>query len=101
MKQKVASFALFVVIFSAATWCIGGLTAVVNSTLSSEGPPLLQWKAVRQTLELLLPQLDLVLQLALLDNERRLHLDEVLIVGQVLLTQTVGQDIVDDVLPPV
>lgn len=36
---------------------------------ASEPRPLLQWQTVHQALQLLLAQLDLVLQLALLDDE--------------------------------
>ena len=77
-------------------------THSLSLTLShSQAQPLLRGQAVRQTLELLLPQADLVVQLALLDDEGRLHLHEVLVVGQALVRQVVGQDVVDQPLPAV
>ncbi|TNN33348.1 hypothetical protein EYF80_056491 [Liparis tanakae] len=57
-------------------------------------------QAVRQAGQLLLAQLDLVLQLALLDDERRLHLHEVLVVREAVGRQVQRQDAVQGVLHP-
>ena len=61
----------------------------------SKGQPLLYGQTVHQTLELLLAQFDFVLKLALLDDERGLHLDKVLVVRKALLLQAVAQDLVN------
>lgn len=68
---------------------------------SSQGQPLFYWKTVHQTLELLLAQFDFVLEFALLDDERRLHLDKVLIVCEVVLLQVAGQDVINNAFPTV
>lgn len=57
------------------------------SWFQREWRPLLRRQALCQALELLLAQLDFVVQLPLLDDERRLHLDEVAVVFQVLGVQ--------------
>lgn len=67
----------------------------------SKSQALLDGQTVQQALELLFAQLDFVLQLALLDDERRLHLDKVLVVGHAVLGQVAGQDVVDGPLAPV
>lgn len=68
---------------------------------SSEGQPLLYGQAVHQTLQLLLAQLDFILELALLDNERRLHLHKVLVVREAVLLQVARQDLVNHTLSAV
>lgn len=68
---------------------------------SSEDQPLLHRQTVHQALELLVAQLDFVLQLALFDDERRLHLDKVLVVRQRVLGQVAAQDVVDEALAAV
>lgn len=68
---------------------------------ASKGQPLLYWQTVHQTLELLLPQFDFILELALLDDERRLHLDKVLVVREAVLRQVVAQDLVNHAFPTV
>lgn len=66
-----------------------------------EPRPLLQWQTVHQALELLLAQLDLVLQLALLDDEGRLHLHKVAVVVQALSVQVGLHDARHQPLAPV
>lgn len=68
---------------------------------ASEPRPLLQRQTVHQALELLLAQLDLVLQLALLDDEGRLHLHEVAVVVQALGVQVGLHDARHQPLAPV
>lgn len=68
---------------------------------SSEGQPLLYGQAVHQTLQLLLAQLDFILELALLDNERRLHLHKVLVVREAVLLQVARQDLANHTLSAV
>lgn len=57
---------------------------------------LLYRQTVHQTLELLFAQFDFVLKLALLNDERRLHFDKVLVVCEAVLWQVVAQDLVND-----
>ena len=58
-------------------------------------------KAVQQAFQLLLTQVCFIFQLALLDDEHQLHLDEVLLVHQTFGAQVTGQDVKDDALPVV
>ena len=58
-------------------------------------------QAVQEALQLLLTQVYFVFQLALFDDERRLHLDEVLVVRQALGAQVADQDVEDDAFPAV
>lgn len=70
----------------------------------SQGPRLgdeIRGETLQQTLDLLLAQLDLVVQLALLDEERRLHFHEMLVVLELLLGEVVGQDVQHHTLPAV
>lgn len=67
----------------------------------SQQRPLLQRKTVQQTFQLLLTQLDLVLQFALLDDESRLHLHEIAVVVQTLRVQVGLHDACDQPLATV
>lgn len=75
------------------------MTSLINQSssvsIASKGQPLLYGQTVHQTLELLLAQFDFILKLALLDDERRLHLDKVLVVRKAVLLQAVAQDLVN------
>lgn len=68
---------------------------------ASEQRPLLQRQTVHQALQLLLSQLDLVLQFALLDDERRLHLHKVAVVVYALRGQVGLHDPGHKTLPTV
>lgn len=68
---------------------------------SSKGQPLLYRQTVHQALELLVAQFDFILELALLDDERRLHLDKVLVVCKAVLRQAVAQDLINHAFPTV
>lgn len=49
------------------------------------------WEAVLEALHLFTTQFDLVLELALLDDKGRLRLDEVLVVGELLMIKLSGE----------
>lgn len=69
-----------------------------------DGPrfgPEVRGKGLQQTLDLLLTQLYFVIQLPLLDEERGLHLHEVLVVLELLSRQVIGQDVQHHTLPSV
>lgn len=72
-----------------------------SSGASSQSQPLLDGEAVNQAFQLLLPQFDLILQLALLDDEGGLHLHKVLIVREAVVLQVVRQDVVNHTLSAV
>jgi len=72
-----------------------------HSIKSSVGCPVVHWETVHQTVELLLPQFNLVLELALLNNKGRFHFHKMLIISHTLLWQVAGQDVVDHTLSPV
>lgn len=69
-----------------------------------QGPRLgnkIRGKTLQQTLDLLLAQLDLVVQLPLLDEEGGLHLHKVLVVLELLLREVIGQDVQHHALPSI
>lgn len=69
-----------------------------------DGPclgPEVRGKRLQQTLDLLLAQFYLVIQLPLLDKECGLHFHKMLVVLELLRGQVIGQDGQHHALPPV
>lgn len=100
-KKKVPTGCLcrFLISVSLCWTTRSNMTSLINQSssvsIASKGQPLLYGQTVHQTLELLLAQFDFILKLALLDDERRLHLDKVLVVRKAVLLQAVAQDLVN------